>query len=158
MADNSAARSAHRAAADAGRRAAESVGARPTQVTIRTRTHSGAINADGTTLSTTSDLVLSPRPKVTATGDGASSYYGGSPATPLATAREYSVGPITLDYGSGGYTLSQLAPTSSASVRVTYLLEGDDFGASGEEFDLVGYDASRPHQVTLRLARTRQGS
>ena len=158
MSDNAAARNAHRAAADAGRRAAEGVGARPTQVTIRTRTYSAAINANGTTLSTTSDLVLSPRPKVTAAGDGDSSYYGGSPATTLATAREYTIGPITTSYGSGGYTLSQLAPTSSVSARVTYLLEGDDFGASGEEFDLVGYDASKPHQVVLRVARTRQGS
>lgn len=157
MADNSAARNAHRAAADAGRRAAESVGARPTQVTIRTRTYSGAINADGSTLSTTSDLVLSPRPKVTVGGDGDSSYYGGSVAD-RATARVYTIGPITTSYGSGGYTEAQLAPTSSTSTRVTYLLEGDDFGSAGEEFELVGYDASKLHQVTLRVARTRQGS
>ena len=157
MADNPAARSAHRAAADAGRRAAESVGARPTSLTIRTRTYSGAVHADGTSVSSTSDLTISPRPKVVPTGDGGSSFYGGSPAVPRATAREYLVGPITLDYGSGGYTLAQLAPTTNTTTRVTYLLSGDDF-SSDEEFDLAGYDASRPHQVTLRLIRTRQGS
>lgn len=158
MADSPSLRRAHRAAADAGRRAAESVGARPTSVTIRTRTYTGSVNADGVSLSTTSDLVLSPRPKVTASGDGASSYYGGSPAVDRALAREYTVGPITLAYDGGGYTLSQLAPSPSPSVRVTYVLEGNDFESGGEEFELTGYDASRPHQVVLRLARTRQGS
>lgn len=157
MPDSLTLRHAHRAAADAGRRAAESVGARPTSVIVRTRTYSGAIHADGTSLSTTSDLTLSPRPKVVPVGDGDSSFYGGSPAVPRAMAREYLVGPITLSYNGGGYTLAQLAPTSSTTTRVSYVLSGDDFDGD-EEFDLAGYDASRPHQVTLRLVRTRQGT
>lgn len=157
MADSPSLRRAHRAAADAGRRAAEAVGARPASLIVRTRTYSAAVHANGTTLSSTSDLTITPRPKVVPVGDGDSSFYGGSPAVPRATAREYLVGPITLSYDGGGYSLAQLAPTSSTSTRVTYVLSGDDF-VTDEEFDLAGYDASRPHQVTLRLVRTRQGS
>lgn len=161
MADNAGLRAAHRRAADAGRRAAEAAGARPTKVTIRTRTYSGAVNAAGTTLLSTSDVVLSPRPKVVPAGEGESSLYGGGLEAHPGTlgARSFVVGPITLDYPGGGYSLATLLPAESPSTRVTLVLEGDGFEASGEEFDLVAQpDASRPHQITLTVARSRQGS
>lgn len=153
-------RAAHRAAADAGRRAAEAVGARPTRVYIRTRTYTAAIHASGTTLVSTADVELSPRPRVRQLGAGDASFYGGGPgaAPGLAGTRVYEVGPITLDYTGGGYSLASLCPGESTSTRVSYVLIGDDFDAD-EEFDLVAPpDASRPHQVILRMGRAKQGA
>lgn len=161
MADNAALRGAHRRAADAGRRAAEAAGARSTKVTVRVRSYSGAIHATGTTLLSTTDTVLSPRPRVQPVGEGESSLYGGGleahPGT--STLRQFVVGPITLDYPGGGYSLASLLPAESPSTRVTLVLEGDGFEANGEEFDLLTQpDASRPHQITLTVARSRQGT
>lgn len=154
-------RAAHRAAADAGRRAAEAVGARSTRVYVRTRSYTAAIHASGTTLVSVSDTELSPRPKVRQLGAGEASFYGGGPgASPgLASTRVYEVGPITLDYAGGGYSLATLLPGEDTATRVTFVLVGDDFDAAGEEFDLVAPpDASRPHQVILRVGRSRQGT
>ncbi len=153
-------RAAHRAAADAGRRAAEAVGARPTRVYVRTREYTAAIHASGTTLVSVSDTELSPRPRVRQLGAGEASFYGGGPgaAPGLAGTRVYEVGPITLDYAGGGYSLASLCPGESTSTRVSYVLVGDDFDAN-EEFDLVAPpDASRPHQVILRMGRAKQGA
>jgi len=153
-------RAAHRAAADAGRRAAEAVGARSTRVYVRTRSYTAAIHASGTTLVSTTDTEITPRPKVRQLGAGEASFYGGGPAAApgLASARIYEVGPITLDYAGGGYSLASLCPAEDTATRVTFVLVGDDFDGS-EEFDLVAPpDASRPHQTMLRMARTRQGT
>lgn len=108
-----------------------------------------------------SDVELSPRPKVRQLGAGESSMYGGGPAASpgVSGTRVYEVGPITLDYAGGGYSLASLCPAESTATRVSFLLVGDDFESSGEEFDLVAPpDASRPHQVTLRVGRSRQGT
>ena len=64
MADNTAARDAFRLIADTVRRVPETLGQRPTKVTLRLRTYSGAVGAQGTTLVSTVDTVLDPRPKV----------------------------------------------------------------------------------------------
>ena len=126
-------RLAHRAAADAGRRAAAAVGARPT-------------------------TVLSPAPRVRS-GGGAASYFGGGTAAASAgvlLAGQYLVGPITLDYAGGGYTQAQLCPAAGEDRAVYYLLEGDEFSSGGERFRLVDADATRPHQITLVVERTAQ--
>lgn len=160
MTDSSTLRAAHRAAADAGRRAAEAVGARPTRVLVRVRSYSGAIHASGTALVSVFDTEITPRPKVRQLGPGESSFYGGGPAAQPGTAdgRTYEVGPITLPYSGGGYSLASLLPPETPSSRTTLVLLGDDFVADGEEFDLAAQpDASRPHQVVLRVTRTRQG-
>lgn len=150
---------AHRRAADAGRRAAESAGARTTSVTVRVRSYSGAIGASGSVLSSQVDTVLNPRPRVRQLGAGESSFYGGGPGTGASTssARVYEIGPITLTYSGGGYSIADIAPAESASVRVSYLLSGDDFDTDEEFFLVAPPDASRPHQVMLRVARAQQG-
>jgi hypothetical protein len=158
MPDNPAMRLAHRAAALAGRRAAESAGARPTAVSVVVETYSGTTGLAGTTLVSTSTLVLSPRPKVSTVREG-SGYFGGGPGAASSgrlVAGVYTIGPITLTAPGGGYSVAQVAPPSGASKAVYYLLAGDDFASGGERFDLLEVDASRPHQVTLTVQRTAQ--
>ena len=57
-------RLAHRAAADAGRRAAAAVGARPTTVSVVVVTYSGPVGVTGSSVVSTSTTVLSPAPRV----------------------------------------------------------------------------------------------
>ena len=158
MADNPALRNAHRAAALAGRRAAEAAGARPTQVSVVVETYDRAVNLAGATLLSTSTLALDPRPKVASGVDALSAFAGGTAAVSSVrlASSQYVIGPITLDCGAGGYTQAQLCPPSAANTRVYYLLTGDDFAGGGERFDLVQADASRPHQVNLLVQRTAQ--
>lgn len=158
MADNAALRSAHRAAALHGRRAAEAVGARPTTVTLRVEVYSAAIGTSGASITTTTDTVLDPRPKVVPAGAEDSAFGGGPVATSAGRlrGRHYRIGPITLDHPGGGYSIATLAPAGSTTTRVRYLLAGDDFDAGGELFELVLADASRPHQVTLEVRRVEQ--
>lgn len=161
MTDNPAMRAAHRAAALAGRKAAEAVGARPTRVQIRVREYSAAINATGTELALVYDTEVTPRPKVRQLSAGDASFYGGGPAagTGSAGARVYTIGPITLPTAGAGWSIATLQPEESETTRVTIVLTGDDFDADGEEFDLAAPpDASRPHQVTLIVSRTKQGA
>ncbi len=151
-------RAAHRAAADAGRRAAERVGARPTTVSVVVATYSGPVGVTGSTLASTSTTVLSPSPRVRS-GGGAAGYFGGGTAAASAGVLmegQYVVGPITLDYAGGGYTQAQLCPAAGEDRVVYYLLEGDEFSPGGERFRLVDADATRPHQMTLVLERTAQ--
>lgn len=150
---------AHRRAADAGRRAAELAGARPITVTVRVRTYSAAIGTSGSLLASVVDTELSPRPRVRQLGPGESSFYGGGPgsAPSVSGTRVYEIGPITLTYPGGGYAIADVVPAESPSTRTTYVLNGDDF-QDDEEFVLAGPpDASRPHQLTLRVHRAQQG-
>lgn len=161
MADNTALRAQIRAAADVGRRAAESVGARSTLVTVRVRTYSGAVGLATSTVTATTDTALDPRPKVTQVREGRPSYFGGSILADSGgrlLAGEYEVGPITQDFPAGGYTPAELAPAGSSSRRVTVLLSGDEYQSGGEEFEIVAMDATRPHRIMLQVGRVRQGS
>jgi hypothetical protein len=111
-------------------------------------------------LLSTTDTEIVPRPRVQPAGGGDASMYAGGPeAHPgISGARAYTIGPITLAYASGGYTLASLLPAESPTTRVTIVLEGEDFDAGGEEFDLAAQpDASRAHAITLTVARTKQG-
>ena len=161
MGDNPLGREAFRAIADAARAIPEAIGTRGTEVTIRVRTYSGAVNAQGTTLTSTADTVVSPRPKVTQVSEGAPSYFGGGlfmDSTGRALAGEYEIGPITQLYASGGYDVGDLAPSSGVSKRVTVVLEGDEFQTGGEEFEVIKVDATRPFRTMLLVTRVRQGA
>lgn len=159
MADNPAARAAHRLAADAGRRAAESAGARPTSVVVTVETWSAAVGTSTSTLTSTATVTLDPRPKVTKVSPGSPSYFGGgiAGASDGATlAPEYLVGPITTTAGGIGYTLAQLCPPGGATKNVYVTLSGDGFASGGERFQVFDSEATRPHQITLRVRRTHQ--
>ena len=161
MADNVAARDAFRAVADSARRVAEAMGQRPTKVTIRVRTYSGAVGANGVTLSSTTDTVLDPRPKVAQVTEGRPSYFGGGTIalhSGVADAGVYEIGPITQDFPGGGYTQSDLAAPGAYNKRVTVLLEGEEFTSGGEEFTITNADFTRPHRGMLEVTRTRQGT
>lgn len=158
MGDNPTLRAAHRRAADQGRKSAEAAGVRPTAVSVVVETYSGGIGFASTTLVSTSTLVLSPRPKVQ-TGGFVLGYFGGGDATRAGgrlLAGQFAIGPITLSYDGGGYTVDQLAPSASDAIKVYYLLVGDAFDSGGEKFEIVDVVATRPHQVTLVVERTKQ--
>jgi hypothetical protein len=157
--DNPALRNAHRTAADAGRRAAESAGARPTSVVIVIETWSAALGTSTATLSSTSSTTLDPRPKVAKVSPGSPSYFGGgmlAQSDGHTFAPEYAIGPITTATGSVGYTLAQLVPAGGVTHKVYALLSGDAFAAGGERFEAHDVDSSRPHQITLRVHRAPQ--
>ena len=63
-ANNTGALAAFRIIANTVRRIPEALGQRTTNVTLRVRVYSGPVGASGTTLVSTTDTVLDPRPKV----------------------------------------------------------------------------------------------
>lgn len=158
MADNLAARLAHRNAALTGRRAAERSGVRSVSVSVIVETWSGPTQVSTSTLMSTSTLVLSPRPKVSPAGEEAGYFGGGNSAISggRLVAGTYRIGPITLATTGGGYTVDQLSPPGASDTRIYYFLAGDEFSDGGERFELTDVDASRPHQVTLTVRRTAQ--
>jgi hypothetical protein len=158
MADNLAARLAHRNAALTGRRAAERTGVRSVSVSVITETWSGPTQVSTSTLASTSTLVLSPRPKVVPAGEEPGYFGGGNSAISggRLIAGTYRIGPITLATTGGGYTVDQLSPPGASNTRIYYFLAGDEFSDGGERFELTDVDASRPHQVTLTVRRTAQ--
>jgi len=163
MGDNATMRAGFRALADSVRRIPEAFGARSTTVTIRVRTYTASVNATGTTLSTTVDSVVDPRPLVRQMAMGERGYFGGGWSAlsgAQATERVYRVGPMTLDYVGGGYTAADLSPATANTKRVTVVLVGDDFtgGTSGEEFRVIEAHADHPFRVELLIARTHQGT
>lgn len=161
MADNSAARAAFRAIAGAVRRIPETLGQRPTKVTLRVRSYSGPVGQYGVTLTSTTDTVLDPRPKVVEVTDGQRSYFGGgtlAASSGTALAGVYEVGPITQSYPGGGYTQGAVVIAAAVNARFTVILEGDEFASGGEEFEVIASDFSRPHRGMLQVVRTRQGA
>ena len=150
-----------RAIADTVRRVPETLGQRTTLVTLRTRTYSGPVGAQGTTLLSTQDTVLDPRPKVTQISDGARSYFGGGTVAASngeLLAGAYEIGPITQDFPGGGYQQNEVVLAGAVTKRFTVLLEGDEFTAGGEEFMVTGADFTRPQRGMLQVVRTRQGA
>lgn len=161
MANNTTANAAYRRIANAVRGIPEQFGTRNTLVTVRVRTYSGAVGAQGTTLTATADTVLSPIPKVTQVTEGRGSYFGGgifTDSTGRVLAGEYEVGPITQEFPGGGYSPTDLAPAGGVSKRVTIILDGDEFQSGGEEFEIVKLDATRPFRTMLLVTRVRQGT
>ena len=161
MANNTAMRDAFRGLAASVRAIPEAMGVRGTTVIVRVRTYSGAVGAQGTTLSSTTDTVLSPIPKVAQVSEGAPSYFGGglfTDSTGRTLAAEYEIGPITSDFPGGGYTVAELAPASAVNKRVTLVLSGEEFASGGEEFEVVKVDATKPFRTMLAVVRVRQGA
>jgi hypothetical protein len=161
VANNATANAAFRRIANAVRGIPEQLGARNTSVIVRVRTYSGAVGAQGTTLTSTADTVLTPIPKVTQVIEGTPSYFGGgifTDSTGRVLAGEYEVGPITQEFPGGGYAPTDLAPAGSVSKRVTIVLTGDEFQAGGEEFEVIKVDATRPFRTMLLVTRVRRGA
>jgi hypothetical protein len=147
-----------RRAANYGRKAAEKVAQRQITVTIRVLTYSGVYGMSGVTLSSTTDVVLKPNPKVVKTSDGLSSVFGGGVASDAVgnlTADSYRIGPITPSFGGGGYSASDLVPTGATNKRVLVLLEGTEFG-SGELYQVDSAEFAKPQSVFLNVSRTKQ--
>ena len=160
MANNTAAVNAFRAIASAVRGIPETFGVRGTLVTVRVRVYSGPVGAQGTTLTSTTDTVLSPIPKVRQVSEGRGAYFGGglyTDSTGRVLAGEYEIGPITQEFPAGGYTPTELAPAGGVSRRVTLLLAGEEFQRGGEEVAIVKLDATRPLRTMLMVVRVRQG-
>jgi hypothetical protein len=161
VANNATANAAFRRIANAVRGIPEQFGTRNTTVTVRVRAYSGAVGAQGTTLTGTADTVLTPIPKVTQVIEGTPSYFGGgifTDSTGRVLAGEYEVGPVTQEFPGGGYAPTDLAPAGSVSKRVTIVLTGDEFQSGGEEFEVIKVDATRPFRTMLLVTRVRQGA
>lgn len=151
-----------RRAADRGRRAAARPGVeqRPVTVTIRVQVYSGAIGAQGVTLSSTTDLVLSPSPKVEKLTAENAAWYGGGAASAATGALKldvYRVGPVTKAFAGGGYTLAQLTPAGGFDRRSLVILSGEGFPDGGEVFEVVDTDEhTHPQSIYLTVRRTKQ--
>jgi hypothetical protein len=160
-ANNTGALAGFRAIADAVRRVPETLGQRTTQVTLRVRTYSGPVGANGVTLVSTADTIVDPRPKVVQVTEGQRSYFGGGTVAAsdgIALAGVYEIGPLTQDFPGGGYTQNDVVLAGVVTKRFTVLLEGDEFTAGGEEFMVNDADFTRPQRGMLRVTRTRQGA
>lgn len=121
-------------------------------VVVRVRTYSGAVNANGTTLSSTSSTTLSPRPKVRRISEGDGSFFGGGTldaSNGKLLADELEVGPITPDHATGGYTLAELAPAGASNKRVDLLI-------GGVAYEIFDADSSKPFRITLKVRRSTQ--
>ena len=149
-----------RKAADAGRKAAEPW-VRPTIVTVVVETWSGPYGATGSTLQSTQSTVLTPRPKVVAVGDQGASAFGGGYASSSAgglSATTYEIGPVTLQYPGGGYTVEQLLPLGASNKNVYVILADGAYEGSGERFRVIpgSLVATRAYQCVFRVERTNQ--
>ena len=70
--------------------------------------YSGPVGQTGVTVSSTTDTVLDPRPRVRSGIRGQRGYFGGgvlSASTGALRIGEYEVGPVTQDFPGGGYAL-----------------------------------------------------
>jgi len=160
-ANNTFALDAFRQIAGTVRRVPETLGQRTTQVTLRVRTYSGPVGAYGVTLTSTTDTILDPRPKVVEVTDGQRSYFGGgslAQSDGTALAGVYEIGPITQSYPGGGYTQGDVVIAAAPNKRFTYVLDGDEFTSGGEEFEVTASDFTRPQRGMVQVTRTRQGS
>ena len=159
--NNTGALASFRAIADAVRRVPETLGQRTTNVTLRVRTYSGPVGAFGTTLVSTADTIVDPRPKVVQITDGQRSYFGGgslAASDGVALAGVYEIGPLTQSFPGGGYTQNAVVIAGAVTQRFTVLLEGDEFSSGGEEFEVTASDFTRPQRGMLQVTRTRQGA
>lgn len=121
-------------------------------VVVRVRVYTGAVNADGTAVSSTTSATLSPRPKVRKLSEGEGSYLGGGTldaSNGRLLADELEIGPITQDHTGGGYTLAELVPAGASSKRVDLLV-------GGVAYEVYDADDSKPFRITLKARRSTQ--
>lgn len=142
----------------------EAFGIRTITVKLRVETWSADINTPGATLSSTSDLVVTPRPKVRLAGEEVAVYYGAGPpdgVTGVGSANIYEVGPITPACTAGGYSVLDLLrnTTTTAARRVLLLLAGDGIGATATTdvvHEIVRIDSTRPFRQMLTVRQAAQ--
>lgn len=154
--------------ANAASVAAEAIGARSTSVTLRVRQYSGPVHVHGTTLTSTTDTAVSPRPRVRQVRRGRTDDQVGwrdeaqlTDATGQPVTLRYEIGPIAQRFTSGaggGYDPADFTPTDDPTRRLTLVLAGDDFGAEPVEFEVIRTSADDPLTFTLTVQRTRQGA
>jgi hypothetical protein len=115
---------------DSARTLIDNLGLRTTRVILRTKTWSEGEVGLGTL--TTTDVELVPRPKVREKGPGI-----------------VEVGPITPQYGGGGYAPSDLAPSLDADQEHVWVLIGAD-GAE-REYRWADTDTRRAFRYVFTL-------
>lgn len=108
------------------------LGLRTSRVVVRTVTWSGGSTKLGTP--TTSDLVISPDPKVSETDGG----------------QGLLVQYITPAHAGGGYTVEQLRPADVTGTETYYVVTGDN---GTYPYALVDIDSTAPLHYTLRLRK-----
>lgn len=120
-----------RRAADAGRRAAASLGGatpavRDVRVYLRTQTYGAALGRSDDGNPTNADVEILPTPRVVRLSEQQASYYGAD-LGPIGGGQVevYDVGPITAPFDAGGAALSTLVASATTSVRPLVVLTGD---------------------------------
>lgn len=146
---------------NAARAKLAALGLRPVTVVVRTRVYSGAVGAVGSTLTSTTNVTVTPTPRVspdrTNRGDEAILDGDFADATAAPHVLRWVVGPMTPYYGAGGYDSRSFLPDDATNKRVTIVLSGGQFGA-GEEFRAVRVDDTRALRFTVTVERARQGA
>lgn len=146
---------------DAARAKVAALGLRQVVVVVRTRLYSGPVGAVATTLTSTTNVTVTPTPRVSPDhhnrGDEAILDGEFADATAAPHVLRWIVGPMTPVYGAGGYDPRSFLPDDSTNKRVTIVLSGGQFGA-GEEFRVVRVDDTRALRFTVTIERARQGA
>jgi hypothetical protein len=158
-------RNAALAAASAARAIPQALGLRTIRVWIRQSTRSNAALLPGNTTSNV-DVEIVPRPAVVEQETVDGSYWGAEAAGlvgGVANAELYQIGPVTPDWGPGGYSWTDLRPITTTPSRATRFLLADvdgtgKLGTTGVEFELVaikGQDKGRSFRWMLLVRRVR---
>lgn len=146
---------------DAARAKVAALGLRQVTVVVRTRTYSDPVGAVGATVTATTNVTVTPTPRVSPDrnnrGDEVILDGEFADATAAPHVLRWVVGPMTPEYGEGGYDSRSFLPDDSTNKRVTIVLSGGQFGA-GEEFRAVRVDDTRALRFTVTVERTRQGA
>lgn len=153
------------AAVAAARGIPQTLGLRTIRVWIRQATRSNAALLPGNTTAYV-DTEISPRPAVVEQDTVDGSYWGAEAAglvSGYANADVYEIGPVTPDYGPGGYAWTDLRPLTTTPARATRFLLADadgtgKLGTGGTEFELVaikGQDKGRSFRWMLLVRRVR---
>lgn len=146
---------------NAARTKVAALGLRPITVKVRTRVYSGPVGAVGSEVTSTTDVTVTPSPRVSLdrTNRGDEVILDGEYADATAAPHllRWVVGPMTPYYGAGGYDSTAFMPTDATTRRVTIVLVGGQFGA-GEEFRAVRVDDTHALHFTVTVERARQGA
>jgi len=118
---------------------------RTAQLTIRRRVWSGGYIGEGT--ATDTDLVLPKQYKVDSASAKEIASSGGR-----FEDETLKFGPVTPDYGTGGYTPAMLKPTvTTDDTEIIYVLTGQVAG----EYALASLHTEKPFSYMLFLSRKR---
>lgn len=152
-------------AVNAARRVPQNLGLRTIRVWIRSSERAlPALIAGGSTTNT--DVELDPRPAVRELDTVDASYWGAEAAglaSGFAQSEIYEIGPITPDYGAGGYSWGDLRPLVTTTTDTTRIVladaeAGGKLGTTAVECELVqvrGQDKGRALRWMLLVRRCR---